>query len=362
MLLITGIYPPDSGGPARFSEDFARWLISKKIAVQVITYSDLIDSTYSSASITVKRIKRRLYIPVKIIKFVREIGSLIDKNQGVLVVGSFIETYLASIIYGFNYTVKVPGDIVWERARNNSYTNLNIDQFQSQRLNAKYRCYRILYSKSLRHANSVIVPSLGLYKLCVNWGVSHSKLKLIYNSVEVNIITKNNLRQKIYDIVTVCRLVSWKGVDELILYVGEKKLRMLVIGDGPEKSRLKSLAEFLHADVTFVGNISSRRVLEFVSNSKVFVLNSYYEGLPHALIEARAVGTLSVARHGTGAAEVINDDEDGFLIRPDRSLEETLELALSTHPDTETFVAKAQADCLNRFNKSTNFSQILNLF
>ncbi len=40
VLLISGIYPPDMGGPATFTQDFSRWLAHKDVNILVVTYTD----------------------------------------------------------------------------------------------------------------------------------------------------------------------------------------------------------------------------------------------------------------------------------------------------------------------------------
>ncbi len=172
FLIITGIYPPDSGGPARFACEFRDWLNLEKVEVEVITYSDLDPRNCSESKSSVFKVSRHLTLSKRIPRFVYQLGKLISQNQGILVAGAFIETYLASLIYRFSYIAKVPGDIVWERARNSKATDLDIEDYQSQRLSLKYRLFRILYSKSLKRARVVVVPSMGLYNLCLKWGVS----------------------------------------------------------------------------------------------------------------------------------------------------------------------------------------------
>ena len=357
ILLITGIFPPDSGGPSKFAMEFAEWASQKNLEVGVHTYSDSQEVVTNVYKISITRILRSSKLPYRYSQMVRSIGR--DKSESILAVGAFLETYIASIIYRFTYTVKVPGDIVWERARNNQLTELNIAEFQLEKLNIKYRIFRKFYSNSLKRARKVIVPSQGLYNLCLNWGVKEEKLRLIYNSVEtldsINLPTDNYE----YDLVTVCRLVSWKGVDELIEYSAERNLKLVVAGDGPERERLEALARNLDAKVTFLGEIPNKLVNQLFSRSRVFVLNSYYEGLPHALVEARVAGILTVGRAGTGSEEVINDDIDGFLVRSDRSLNATIDLAIASVGKTSVYTERAKIDSLSRFNKDRNFNEIL---
>ncbi len=147
-------------------------------------------------------------------------------------------------------------------------------------------------------------------------------------------------------------------MDELIGYAAKRKLRLLIVGNGPEKAQLENLAQSLNGDVIFEGEVPHHQVAELLSKSDLFVLNSYYEGLPHALVEARGAGVLSIGRAGTGSAEVINDNQDGFLIRPDRPLEETLDLALEVLPKASLLIARAKDDTFQRFSKQANFRAI----
>lgn len=358
FLLITGIFPPDSGGPSKFAMEFGIWASRKNVDVTVQTYSDNQNRIPKVEKIEVFRIPRSYSLPFRYAMLIRGIGRNVSSNISVLAVGAFLETYLSSKIYRFSYAVKVPGDIVWERARNNNVTDLGIAEFQQQKLNIKYRVFRKLYSNSLKKARVVIVPSRGLYNLCLQWGVPQEKLRLIYNSVEPSESIGVPTDKYKFDLVTICRLAPWKGVDELIQYSANRDLRLVVAGDGPDRSRLESLAKTLDANVTFMGEISSQSVNRLLSESRIFVLNSYYEGLPHALVEARVAGIISVGRAGTGSEEVINDDIDGYLIRPNRPLDVTLDLAIASVTKSNDFIQRARDDATSRFNKQINFNEI----
>lgn len=358
LLLTTGIFPPDSGGPSKFAMEFGVWASQKNIEVTIQTYSDNQNLLANVEKIKVFRILRSRSLPLRYVLMIKGVGDHVSPSGSVLAVGAFLETYISSIIYRFSYTVKVPGDIVWERARNKNVTKLDIAEFQLEKLNFRYRVFRKLYSNSLKKARIVIVPSRGLYNLCIQWGVRRENLRLIYNSVELSESSAVPTGEYEYDLVTVCRLAPWKGVDELIQYSAKQNLRLVVAGDGPDRAKLENLAKELDATVTFLGEISSQSVNQLLSKSRIFVLNSYYEGLPHALIEARVAGLVSVGRAGTGSEEVINDDIDGYLIRPDRPLDETLDLAIASTTKSKDFIQRAKDDARYRFNKATNFDEI----
>ena len=358
LLLISGIYPPESGGPAIFAEKFSRWSSLQKCRVNVVTYSDIELSEEPSLGLKIHPVARRKSILWRYIAFARTIARFVDKSDCVLSIGAFVETYISSLFLRFDFVAKVPGDIVWERARNTRRTNLTIEDFQKVSLPVKYRLFRIVFSRSLKRAKHVIVPSEGLYKLCLSWGVKSDRLHLIYNSISIPQVDGLKPRIRSYDLLTVCRLTPWKGVDELIEYVAKRSLGLVIAGDGPERCKLEALASHLGADVTFLGDVAHDSIFQLFPKSKVFVLNSYYEGLPHALIEARGHKILSVARAGTGSEEIIHDDFDGFLVRPDRNLSMTLDLALSQETDENNLVERAFQDTKNRFSQELNFRSI----
>lgn len=105
-------------------------------------------------------------------------------------------------------------------------------------------------------------------------------------------------------VATFGRLHVQKGFDFLLRTFAEVRrirpaARLLLIGDGPESTRLLALANELglktgtaadvaHADVIFAGY--RKNPLRFLRLGRIFVLTSRYEGLPNALIEALATG------------------------------------------------------------------------
>jgi hypothetical protein len=55
---------------------------------------------------------------------------------------------------------------------------------------------------------------------------------------------------------------------------------------------------------------------------------------------------------------LINDDIDGYLVRPDRPLDETLDLAIASVTKSKDFIQRARDDASSRFNKEINFNEI----
>jgi len=360
ILLISGIYPPDTGGPATFTQEYSKWLAQKNLDVSVITYTDGPSKTAINEGVRFTFIHRNKNIALRYLNFIWVILKNHKPSTKVLTSGAFLEMISASFFRRIQYIVKIPGDIVWERARNSGATNLDINTFQNYRTNARYRLFRKLFTLSIARANNVIVPSAFLQKMATNWVGPLKKIELIYNSVDYSKFSTNGSRHKRFDVVTASRLVPWKGIDELIQCCKELDLSLGIAGDGPDETRLKELAWSLGASVTFMGQIPNSKMSEFYSAGEIFVLNSSYEGLPHALIEAKASGLLCVGRAGTGSEEVIRDMVDGMLVsgKPGNDLKATLEKALSNPELVAHLRLNAHEDVVNRFNQETNFQKI----
>jgi len=356
-VIITGIYPPEIGGPAAFALRFSQFL-SDSADVQILTYTDHKSQFTIEDGVAVLRISRNMPLWRRYIHFLNQCLKLKIQGFAFFVIGGFLEALAANLLFRVRYVAKVPGDIVWERARNNGYTNRSISDFQSSKLDIKYRIFRKLYSLSLTRAELVIVPSEELFQMCLSWGITQDRLQLIRNSVDQNAFFPGKQDQPEFDVVTVCRLTPWKGVADLISITSKLNLSLLVIGDGPERANLEKLSKDLGAATLFLGNIPGDKMPDFFRKAKVFVLNSEYEGLPHALLEARACGCVTVARTGTGSQEVIEDKVTGFLTHDSVDLEDTLIAIFNGAENLNQIVEAALKDTEERFMQNLNFQRI----
>lgn len=91
--------------------------------------------------------------------------------------------------------------------------------------------------------------------------------------------------------------------------------KLVILGEGPERSRLESLAVSLNIShvVSMPGFVSNP--YPYMKRADVFVLSSVREGLPTALIEAMALGTPVVATDcETGPREILRNGQLGRLV------------------------------------------------
>ena len=134
--------------------------------------------------------------------------------------------------------------------------------------------------------------------------------------------TRLGLPEKV--VVHMGRLSYEKSIDQalrafkLVVEHGEDAV-LVIIGDGPGKSELESLAGELGLEkrVRFTGFIYGRELVEYLQASDVFLTASKSENMPLALLEAMATGLPILAVRSLGLTEMVADKSNGYLLAPD---------------------------------------------
>jgi glycosyltransferase involved in cell wall biosynthesis len=92
--------------------------------------------------------------------------------------------------------------------------------------------------------------------------------------------------------------------------------RLLIAGDGGNRSELAALAESLSLGnrIEFLGDVSD--VPALLRRASMFVLPSLTEGLPLTVLEAMATGLPVIATRVGGTPEVVDDGTTGLLVDP----------------------------------------------
>jgi glycosyltransferase involved in cell wall biosynthesis len=108
------------------------------------------------------------------------------------------------------------------------------------------------------------------------------------------------------------RLSREKGIAFLLEAVRELGAKLLVVGDGPDRSRLSAGAP---AGVEFRDAVPHEDVPGLIKHARAVVLPSIcYEGQPRVVLEAFAAGVPVIATGLGGLQEVVEDGESGLLV------------------------------------------------
>jgi glycosyltransferase involved in cell wall biosynthesis len=117
-------------------------------------------------------------------------------------------------------------------------------------------------------------------------------------------------------VLSVGHLIPRKGHDLAIRALAALgRGSLLIVGDGPEESSLRGLAERLgvRERVVFVGRVPHGELSRFYSAADVLVLASSREGWPNVLLESMACGTPVAATNVNGTPEVVQAPEAGRI-------------------------------------------------
>lgn len=116
--------------------------------------------------------------------------------------------------------------------------------------------------------------------------------------------------------------------------------------------------------VTFLGIIAGRTKLERLLQSDIFVLPSYSEGLPYAMMEAMASGLPIVASAVGAIPDVVTDHANGFLIQSGDhvSLANKILLLLNNHSLRRDIGTNNRRKIAEQYNIDTMINQLEELY
>ncbi len=331
ILITTGIYAPEIGGPASYCDTLASKL-SQDHTVTVLTYSKT--RSYGEDKNKPYKVIR---VWKKYPKFLRHALYFLKSYQ--LAGKHDIVFALNAVSAGFpamkaaklrkkKFFVKIVGDYAWEIAAQAGKTPFLINDFQNQTHQGWIKKLHETQLAVAREADGVIVPSHYLAGLVTQWGVDPSRVKVIYNGVEFepSSLSKEEARKKIgipgTIVTTAGRLVSWKGFKMLIKIMPQLLeihpfFRLVIIGEGPDKVSLQAMIKNMNLTnkVFLVGKKSPAEMAIYFAASDIFVLNSGYEGFSHQLLEVMRCKVPIIVSAVGGNKEIIKQGHNGFLVK-----------------------------------------------
>ena len=142
-------------------------------------------------------------------------------------------------------------------------------------------------------------------------------------------LSKENLRAELQFgrsdkvIIYIGRLSPVKGVEYLIRAMRlvkdkEPDAKLVLIGDGSEKEKLKSIIKKLNLEhlVMHLPQLPNQNIPKYAVASDVLVLPSLSEGFPMTILEAMASGLPIVSTKVSGLPEIVKEGKNGFLVEP----------------------------------------------
>ncbi len=175
-----------------------------------------------------------------------------------------------------------------------------------------------------RVARRIICVSQGVADSLAGQGVERDKCVVVHNAIDGRQALPDAapLPQVVPGTVvvgSVGSLIARKANDHLLRAAAavhdrcQVPFHLLLVGDGPERAALESLAAQLHLAerVTFAG--FQKAPLPWVAAMDILVLASAKEGLPRAILEAMLLGKAVIASDVVGSRELVRAEATGLL-------------------------------------------------
>ena len=308
VLIVSGIWPPDVGGPASHAPEVAAWLGERGHEVEAVVTAD---HAPAREAYPVSWTRRSLPPGVRHLRSLTAVAARARSADVVYSTGMFGRSSLGALLARTPVVLKITADPAFERARRRGLVAGEVGAFQSGGGGTVGRLLRLARDRAIGRAAHVVCPSAFMCDLVVSWGVPESRVDVLPNPAP------RPEDAQAFDVgehpvlAFAGRLTAQKNLDLAFEAVGDT--RLLVAGDGPERARLEAKAG---ANVTFLGALPRARTLGVLAAADGSVLSSDWENFPHGVVESLAVGTPVVATRTGGVAEIVRDGENGLLVDP----------------------------------------------
>ena len=309
ILVATGAYPPDIGGPATYSELLFREGPKRGVQVEVLSFGRV----------------RRLPKPIRSIVYACLAiwhGKAADAILAQDAVSVGAPALAAAFLLGKPFVVRVPGDYAWEQGRQRYGVTDTLDDFQRNPYRGGTGRLRRLQRFVVNRADRVIAPSANFAEIVRGWLSDRTKVVHIYNGIDLGEIERAvaDARPEARTIMTAGRLVPWKGFGMLILTMRRlPDWKLNIAGDGPERAALEKLVreQGLSGRISFLGRLERAELMRAIASAEIFAMNTSSETFSYQAVETMAAGTPLIATRVGSLPEIIADGRDGLLMSPD---------------------------------------------
>ena len=144
----------------------------------------------------------------------------------------------------------------------------------------------------------------------------------------------------------------------------EGRLRLIIGGNGEVERLTQYIAQHnLSSIVRFEGWVSGSHKDQLLTESDVYILPSYNEGLPLSILEAMSYQLPVISTPVGGTPEVVKDGINGFLVTPgDTDALYNRLMQFVNQPDLSTTMGEASGSIVNQYLPEAIFPKLLTLY
>jgi glycosyltransferase involved in cell wall biosynthesis len=321
VLIVSGIWPPDVGGPASHAPEAAAELRARGHDVEVVTTAA---GAPAPEAYPVHWVSRRIPVGLRHLAAAWRIARRARGADVVYSTGMLGRSALGARVARRPLVFKLTSDPVFERALRYQLTGGSLERFQRQR-GLRIRVLRRARNAALGRTAHLVCPSASLRDLALGWGLEPAHVTLLPNPVSPpELDDRDELRSRHRlegpTLAFAGRLTPQKSLDVALRAVARADgVSLVVAGEGPKGEELRRLADELSLNdrARFLGPQPREAVFELLHAADAALLSSSWENFPHMVVEALAVGTPVVATATGGVSEIVDDGQNGLLVPPD---------------------------------------------
>ena len=245
----------------------------------------------------------------------------------------------------------------------------------SRNINCKKALFNVL-----NHIDKIITVSNKL-KNVVKDENFYNKIEVVNNGIDKdyisvdkiqeNYIEKNRINKNLIKILSVSNLKETKGIHINLKAIAKLKeiysnISYDIIGDGEYRGKLEELIKELGLEdnVSFLGKLEHKEVIDIMKQYDIFSLPSYKEGFGMVYIEAMAQGIPVIGVKGEGIEDAIENGVNGFLVER-KNIEELVKIMkfLIEKPYKRIDIGKCAIETvLNKFTWNVNADKMISIY
>jgi glycosyltransferase involved in cell wall biosynthesis len=295
ILIVTGIFPPEIGGPATLVPLLAVKLVEAGNEVTVITYSNkdaAIDrAKYPFSLVCVERSNKfsnYLRFFLKVLPLIGKCGIVYSFDW----FSAGLPTSLALTLIKRPFIVRVGGGYIWEKYLSQNKPPIPLRDFYE---NGLYKEYKVMFSIIrfvFKKADHIVFNSTKQKELYEKYySLPKGKVTVITNPVpEIDFKFNRDETKITKEIIFAGRFIKMKNIETALkafASMKSKDFKFTIIGEGPLEKDLNKLADVLgiSSRVSFIPTLPKRELYERIINCYFFIIPSWTDISPNQLYE-----------------------------------------------------------------------------
>jgi len=335
ILIATGIFPPDIGGPATYVMTLCEELPKLGLEVKVVTYSNEEITNYKfsppgrdpahhkynkvagqiprlpkpgtggqanksqiSNSKQIYKIDRGQNKAIRYLKYFWRVWKL-SGGADIIYAHDLVSVGLPCALVKLfkprlKLVIRLGGDLLWEKAYNNGWTDKSLSRYYQQRKNLKEKVFLAIYKFVLSRCNRIIFSTQWQKEIYEKYlKVNPKKAEVIDNIFPDFIFKGEPLTAGSRRLLLAGRLIKLKNFAKVFEITKQlPEVNLLVIGEGPEEENLKKLAKQLEINnrVDFLKRLAWPELAKEILESFLVLAPSITEISPNLVLECLKLG------------------------------------------------------------------------